>query len=187
MKATNNLLILTLLICLNKSLFSQDFKGGDGYKSSVGVITGTDLGLTFKHFLSDKMAFEGILSTGLFYNSNKITGLIEFHKPFDDVDGLNWLFGAGMHFGSHNYSYYGYYGYNSYYGGYYDKNGNFHSSNGTYKSRYYSVGIDAILGIEYDLANYPFTFQFQIKPFFDFVNRGSNFFDTSISIRYIIN
>ena len=58
-----------------------------------------------------------------------------------------------MHFGSHNYSYYGYYAYNYPYG--------------NYKHTYYSVGIDLILGAEYDLANYPFTFQFQIKPFLD--------------------
>ena len=173
MKSTFNLLILSLLICVNSTVFSQDFNGGDGYKSSVGVITGTDFGLTYKHFISDKMAVEGILSTGLFYNSNKVTGLIEFHKQFDDVKGLNWLYGGGMHFGSHKYTYYGYYPYNY--------------PNGTYKNTYYSIGIDFILGAEYDLANYPFTLQFQIKPFLDFVNRGSNFFDTSISIRYIIN
>jgi hypothetical protein len=187
MKASKIITLFTLLFILKTSIYSQDLSGGDGYKSSIGVITGTDLGLTFKHFLDDKIAFEGILSTGLFYNGNKFTGLLEFHKPFNDLKGLNWLVGGGMHFGSHHYSYYGYHSYNTNSGGYYDKNGKFHPSNGIYKTTYYSFGFDLILGAEYDLANYPFTFQFQIKPFFDFVNRGSHFFDASIAVRYILN
>ncbi len=182
MKATNNLLIITFLVFINSSVYSQFFKGGDGYKSSIGVRSGTDFGGTFKHFLNDKLAFEGILSTNLFNSGSKITGLLEYHIPFNGVQGLNWLFGGGIHAGFHNASYYD--------GYYYDVNGYYYNSNGQavkYKSSYFAIGLDGIFGAEYNLANYPFTFQADVKPYFDIINRGNNFLDISISARYIFN
>lgn len=166
-----------------KSSSSSSSEGGQaGYKTGIGLRGGFEGGITIKHFIKSDRALEGILSRGWGYGGMRITGLYEIHKPFPGAKGLDWFYGVGAHLGFYNGDYYGY---NYYNGGYYDKKGKWHP--GDYRSRTYTtVGIDGILGLEYQFAEIPFTVGIDIKPYFDFVGRGDHFGDGAFSIRYTI-
>lgn len=155
--------------------------GGSGYKTGIGLRGGLESGITLKHFIKDGTAIEGIFSRGWGYRGMRITGLLEIQKPINSVEGLNWFFGLGAHIGFYNGAYYGYYGHVG--GGYYDKHGNWHPNG--YRSSYTTFGIDGILGLEYQFADFPFTIGLDIKPFFDFVGRGDHYADGAFSIRYV--
>lgn len=94
---------------------------------------------------------------------------------------MDWFYGLGAHIGFYNE---GYYGYKCDRDGYYDKDGDWHR--GECKDRYTTVGIDGILGLEYQFNEIPFSIGLDIKPYFDFVGRGDHFGDGAFSIRYNI-
>ncbi len=72
-----------------------------GYKNAFGVRLGPSTpviqsGLTYKHFMSNNKAIEGILSFG---DGVGICGLYEIHKPLAGVDNLQFLYGVGGYAG----------------------------------------------------------------------------------------
>lgn len=155
--------------------------GQSGYKTGIGVRLGYESGFTVKHFIKEKRALEGILSRGWGYGGGRITGLYEIHKSFPGVSGLDWFFGFGAHIGFFDGRYYGYYG--NYNGGYYDKHGKWHPTG--YRNYYPSLGIDGVLGLEYQITEIPITLGIDIKPWIDFYGRGDHFGDGALTIRYI--
>lgn len=174
------------MILINAALIAQNASSGNsggeqGYQAGIGLRAGYEGGFTAKYFIKEKRALEGILSRGWGYSGGRITGLYEIHKPFFDAEGLDWFFGFGAHFGFFDGRYYGYYGY--YNGGYYDKHGNWHPTG--YRNYYPSIGIDGILGLEYQVTEIPITIGVDIKPWIDFYGRGSHFGDGALSIRYV--
>ncbi len=152
-----------------------------GYKASVGLRGGSESGITIKYFIKSDVALEGILSTNWGYGSKKITGLYEIHKPFPDAAGLDWFYGVGAHIGLYSGSYYGYYGYSG--DGYYDNKGKWHSTG--YKSNYTSIGIDGIIGLEYQFEEIPFTISLDAKPYIDIIGNSSRYMDYAFSLRYV--
>src|SRR4249919_1630602 len=173
------LVVIASLICMgtinaqNKNKTTTVTDGGmAGYKTALGIRFGWEGGLTLKHFIKEKRALEGILAFGWNGYGFRLTGLYEVHKSFPDVEGLDWFFGGGAHIGSYGPGHYGYY-YGS--GGYYDKHGNWHP--GVYRDRYMTFGIDGVLGLEYQFEDAPFNIALDIKPYIDFVNPGSSFYD----------
>ena len=181
------------LLFFQFSIFSQKDKkkseegGEEGYETGIGLRGGNEGGLTIKHFIQDGAAIEGIFTTGLGYNgfgnrSFRITGLYEIQKPLPNAKGFDYFYGVGAHIGSYSYYSYGYNGYNG--NGYYDKHGNWHS--GTYKDNYISVGLDAIIGLEYQFTELPFTAGVDLKPYFDIINGRGSYFDFAFSLRYVI-
>src|SRR5512133_2207271 len=70
------------------------------YKTGIGLRGGTAWGLTLKHFVSEKSAFEGFLYA--YQHGFNVTGLYEIHNNAFDVDNLNWYFGFGAHVGNYN-------------------------------------------------------------------------------------
>jgi hypothetical protein len=157
-------------------------EGMPGYKTSIGIRFGYEGGLTLKHFMKEKRAIEGIISAGWGGWGFRLTGLYEVHKNFPGVEGLDWYFGGGAHIGSYNNAYYGYYGY--YNGGYYDNKGHWHS--GGYRSRYMTVGIDGIIGLEYQFEDAPFSISLDFKPYVDIIGYSGRFGDGALSLRYTI-
>jgi len=164
-----------------KSGSSSSAGGQAGYKTGIGLRGGYEGGITLKHFIKSDRAIEGILSRGWGYGGMRITGLYEIHKPFPNVKGLDWFYGVGGHIGFYNEDYYGY---RCDKDGYYDKDGDWHS--GDCKKNYTTIGIDGILGLEYQFAEIPFTIGLDIKPYFDLIGRGDHFGDGAFSIRYTI-
>ena len=186
------LTILLLLVSTNaiaqKEKKKSSDSGSDGYKTGIGLRGGNEGGLTIKHFISEGAALEGIFTTGYgndgYGNRNfRITGLYEIQKPLPNASGFNYFYGVGAHVGSYSYYSYGYYGYNG--NGYYDKHGKWHS-NESYKSNYISIGLDAIIGLEYQFTELPFTAGVDLKPYFDVVNGRGSYFDFAFSLRYVI-
>lgn len=103
-------------------------------------------------------AVEAILS----YRSGIIvTGLYEWHKPLEvgELEGLTWYFGGGAHIGL-----------------------------STWWSKKLALGLDGVVGVEYDLEqhiNFPLSVSLDYKPSFDLIgNWVGTFGDVAFSVRY---
>ena len=151
------LLTTAVFFCLISFATAQDYNTGIGFRG------GFSNGLTVKHFISQKGALEGILSTR--WGGFEITGLYEIHNRAFNVDRLNWYFGFGAHLG-------------------------FWQGNKTKwatEDRAYTVGgLDGILGLEYNFKAIPFNLSIDWKPQFNFFGYSGFWGDGgALSIRYI--
>jgi len=152
-------LIFVFLIVL---LFGLESKAQD-YNTGIGLRGGWGTGLTVKHFLGDKAAVEGILDSR--WRGFSLTGLYEIHNTAFDIDRLNWYYGFGGHIGFWN-------GKNV---GWADDNNN-----------YTVIGIDGILGIEYNFDFIPINLSIDWKPALNLAGSSGFWGDGgAISIRYI--
>lgn len=132
------------------------------YKTGIGIRAGFSSGLTVKHFTSHKAAIEGLLKTR--WQGFDVTGLYEIHKQAFDVRYLNWYYGGGGHIGFYN-------GDNTNWGrdGY----------------AYTVVGIDGILGIEYNFGDLPVNIGLDWKPVLNLIGYSGFWSEGAFSIRYI--
>lgn len=152
----------------NSSSKSSSGGGTFGYKTGIGLRGGFTSGITIKHFISDKAAIEGIF--GSRWRGFSITGLYELHKtPALGVSNLAWEYGAGARLGFYSGRYYHEWDEDYYY----------------YDRSYTVVSVVGIFGLEYQFDEIPFTASLDLMPYFDFVGRGSEFVDGSISFRYV--
>lgn len=147
------------------------------YKQSAGVRLGHTSGMTFKKFVAKEEAIDFILSgrnEGL-----HLTTMYVFHTP--------------MQF-SFNENFYAYYGVGGHVG--------FERFNDLEKrispvsvigfqfenKGYYTMGIDAIIGLEYRWLTVPVTIGFDIKPYYNFIGMRfsrAHFWDSAISFKYV--
>jgi hypothetical protein len=142
-----------------------------GYQTSAGFRFGLHNGITVKHFISSENALEFILGRSWGYKGYSFTCLYEIHKQAFDVDGLFWFYGAGGHIA------------------WYDSN----FTKGHYAYRTTSrngwgpvIGVDGILGLEYQIKEIPFTASFDIKPAIDFIGWGAwRPLEAALSVRYV--
>lgn len=135
------------------------------YKTGIGLRAGYPAGLTVKHFLNRTAALEGLLSTR--WGGFVVTGLFEAQKPLADVKRLNWYYGFGAHVGFWN----GNYRYNYW---------------GDPGTAYTIVGIDGILGLEYNFKEIPINIGLDWKPAFNLTGFTGWWGDNgALSIRYI--
>ena len=89
------LLLIGLLMGAICSLNAQS------YKSAVGVKAGNVLLGTFKTFLGEKLAFEGVAGFGLETNTDfYAAAYVQLHFPITSVDNLTWFAGAGPNIGT---------------------------------------------------------------------------------------
>ena len=138
---------------------------GQDYKTGIGLRAGLTNGLTVKHFLNQKNAVEGILASR--WRGFEITGLYEIHNQAFDVERLNWYYGFGGHIGFWN--------------------GNYtHNYWGEQGMTYTVVGIDGVLGLEYNFKAVPINLGLDWKPAFNIVGYSGFWGDGgALSIRYI--
>ncbi len=160
------------ILFVSMLLMSFGFLQAQDYNTGIGLRGGPSSGLTVKHFLSDKAAFEGIFSSR--WGGWNITGLYEINKPFS-TPRLNWYYGGGAHVAVYNGRSY-----------HYNRFGReFEYSN----SNDVGFGINGIIGLEYRLPdNVPIAFSVDLKPFLEITTGGDAGFalDPSIGIRFII-
>lgn len=184
--------IATALILLGNPAHSQNSgkpakstePGGEaGYTTGIGLRCGLEGGFSFKHFIKEGRALEGLLSRGWRYGGFRVTALYEMHYALPGVKGMDWFLGIGAHAGFFGGAYYGYYGYTG--TGYYDSNGVWHSTG--YRNYYLSLGVDVIAGVEYQFEDFPFTVGFDVKPQFDLFGRARRYGDVAFTFRYILN
>lgn len=77
------------------------------YTRGIGGRFGVANGITYKHFINDNHAIDGILNFqgNRSFTIVKLLGLYEIHQPinFVDVEGLRWYYGFGGGLGSYRY------------------------------------------------------------------------------------
>ncbi|MDA3943431.1 MAG: hypothetical protein PF694_07815 [Bacteroidetes bacterium] len=150
-------LTMFFAICLFFFGKAQDYNTGIGFRG------GFSNGLTIKHFVSQKAAFEGILSSR--WSGFQITGLYEIHNRAFNADRLNWYFGFGAHIGFWN--------------------GNKVPWSDD-DEKYTVVGIDGILGLEYNFREIPINLSIDWKPELNFYGHNGFWGDGgALSVRYI--
>lgn len=150
-------LALTLIISMTALSYAQD------YQTAVGIRGGLSNGITAKKFLGDKSAVEGILSTR--WSGFNITGLYEIHSDNAfDVERLNWYYGVGGHIGFWNGTY---------------------TTWGTAGTSYTVIGIDGIIGMEYNFMEIPINISLDWKPALNLVGNREFWPDGgAASVRY---
>ena len=144
-------------------LILYSFSYAQDYNTGIGLRAGYSTGLTIKHFVSTKNAFEGIISSR--WQGFQITGLYEYQNHFSDAERLNWYIGFGGHIGFWN-------GDNVKWG--------------DSETNYTVVGIDGILGLEYNFREVPINLGIDWKPTFNFIGYSGFWGDGgALSVRYI--
>ena len=156
--------------------------GGTGYRTGIGLRAGSPSGVTLKHFYKGPLAVEGIIGTNFNRRGINLTVLIEKHGRAFQARGLNYYYGFGGHISSYARRYYYDWYYVKYKGNRYFYRDAEYYENG----RFWGVGIDGVLGLEYQFADLPFTLGVDAKPFAE-LTRGEPFFgvDGAVSLRYV--
>jgi hypothetical protein len=153
------LIVFALFFLMGTAVTAQD------YNTGIGVRGGLSNGLTVKHFIGNNVAIEGLLTSR--WDGFNITGLYEIHayEAFD-VPRLNWYYGAGAHLGfwkgrpSHPWF--------------------------TDNQTYTVLGIDGIIGMEYNIEEIPFNISLDWKPGFNLLGHTGFWGDElALSVRYI--
>ncbi len=150
--------IITLIILTVSISMGNSF----AQKSAIGVRGGAANGLTFKTYKGSQSAFEFLLSTR--WRGFNFTALAErYTSPFDEKQ-LRFYYGAGGHIGR----------WNDNYNPFYEKNGG-----------YTLLGVDGIVGIEYDFEAIPFNLSLDWKPSFNLTPSSSFWYDEfGLSFRF---
>lgn len=153
----NFLMTTVVMFCIVVVSNAQD------YNTGIGLRGGLSNGLTVKHFLGEKAAIEGIITSR--WQGFNITGLYEIHDQAFGTERLNWYYGIGGHIGFWN-----------------GNNVKWVDDNKDYTV----VGIDGILGLEYNFNEIPINLSVDWKPAFNIIGYSGFWGDGgAISIRYI--
>ena len=150
------LLFSIAFVCSLGTLKAQRNETGHDYSNAVGLKF-YPTGITFKHFLSEDKALEGLLY--FWDKGTRVTGLYEFHFDIGEVEGLKWYVGPGAHIGFYN---------NNYYGG---------ST---------LIGVDGVIGLDYKFSDLPINLSLDWQPAFEFGD-GAGFVGAwgGLAVRYV--
>lgn len=134
------------------------------YQTGFGLRGGWSNGITIKHFIQEDKAIEGILSSR--WRGLEITGLYEIHDQAFNEDRLNWYYGFGGHVGL-----------------YQGDNGRWSRDDDNFAV----LGVDGILGIEYNFRKIPINISLDWKPVLNLIGYFGLWTDSgAFSIRFII-
>jgi hypothetical protein len=154
-------LIIICIIAFGSFTASQ----AQDYNTAIGVRAGVGTGLTIKHFVSERAALEGIIASR--WRGIELTLLYEIHNQAFNTQRLNWYYGFGGHVG------------------FWDGR-HTHNRWGESDRQYTVIGLDGILGLEYNFREIPFNISIDWKPAFNLVGYRGWWGDTgALSIRYI--
>jgi hypothetical protein len=154
------LLITVFLLGLANSSFAQ-------YDNAIGLRFGLPSGLSYKKFISEKNALEGILHLGSGLGG---TVLYQIHAPAFNEPNLRWYYGFGGH-------------------------GHIHGSNNNIPWRFgrndnvansVDLGLNGVIGLEYTIESIPVCVSLDASPILGFNSSGYNYFGTttSLAVRY---
>lgn len=147
------------------SVFFLSLSYAQDYNTGIGVRGGYANGLTIKHFISSNSALEGIISSR--WKGFQITGLYEIHNRAFNTDRLNWYYGFGGHVGFWDGD---------------DTNEHW----GDPGKSYTVIGIDGIVGLEYNFSEIPFNLSLDWKPSYNLSGYTGFWGDGgALSLRYI--
>lgn len=149
--------LIFIIIALSSFAISKN------YNTAIGIRGGNSTGVTFKHFISDKNALEGIISSR--WRGVQIDALWESHRWDFSTKDLYWFFGGGA--------------YIAFFDDYSDHPWRDDQDVNNL------LGVSGITGLEYKLANYPFNFTLDWKPYLNVIgDLRFQAVDFSLSIRY---
>ena len=149
-------ILLTFILALSILVMAS----AQDYRTGIGLRAGLSNGLTLKHFVSSNAAFEALFSTR--WAGFDITGLYELHNRAFDIVRLNWYYGGGAHIGSYK------------------------GRDVPWGTSGVIIGIDGVLGIEYNFSEAPINLGIDWKPSFNIVGNSEFWGDGgAVSIRYI--
>jgi len=162
------LFLVVLLFAASTQVNAQD------YERAIGLRASTWTGFTYKQKLKEDRYGEALLMFR--YRGFELTGLYEVHKAqLEEIDRLNWYFGGGAHIGYYARGY-GRWGYSS----------PVLIGTETAPDHQLTLGIDGILGIEYNIQDLPINISLDWKPGFNFVGATWGVWDNgALSVRYI--
>ncbi|MEX2370959.1 MAG: hypothetical protein WD578_08135 [Bacteroidales bacterium] len=152
--------LLAFIVMVTMTAFSN----AQDYSTGIGLRGGLANGITIKHFIGGNSALEGIVTTR--WQGFNITGLYELHSmQVFDVNRLNFYYGLGGHIGFYNGTY---------------------TSWGTVGTSYTVIGVDGILGLEYNFVEVPINLSVDWKPALNLIG-NTEFWpdDGAFSVRYI--
>ena len=152
------------------------------YEQSAGIRLGGSYGLTYKKFFNETDAVEFLF--GGRQDGLQLTITYQFNKPLNLSRNETFFlyYGAGGHVGYEKYPTKSLYPLN-------DQPFIQPFSEFYYEHRsYFSMGIDALIGMEYRFLTAPLTIGLDIKPYFSFIGyryTRTDFWDTSLSVKYV--
>lgn len=147
------------------------------YQKSGGIRLGTTSGLTYKKFVTEDEAVDLMLSGR--NEGMQFTAIYQFHEPmeFSFNDRFYLHYGIGGHVGYEKFD---------------DISKVLSNAQGdsfVYEDKsFFTMGVDASLGIEYRWLEIPATFGFDVKPYFNFIGMRytrARFWDAAISFKYV--
>jgi len=134
---------------------------GQVYDNAIGLRGGVFSGISFKHFIGQNTALEGILDSR--WHGFQLVGLMEYHQDIRNPEGLRWFYGYGAHLGFYQGRYISWAD---------DQN-------------YTIIGIDGIIGLEFVFREIPVSLSVDWKPYFDlFGHSGFGGDGGALSVRY---
>ena len=141
------------------------------YKSAIGLRLGYPLSLSYKTFINDKAALEGIVGfrSYAYYSWFNIGALYQHHMDIQSVDGLAWYVGGGA---------------NAFFWSYDNK---YYPNSSDFSS--FSVGISGCIGLDYKFGNIPLNLSLDWVPTFSFGGEFLNNFQSAyggLSARYVL-
>ena len=150
--------------------------GTQSYKTGIGLRAGSPTAVSIKHFYKGNTAVEALIGTRFGSRGFYAGLLIEQHATAFQSRGLRWYYGLGGHASSYQGRYYYAYGYKK----------NQLRYEEAYDDRFWGVGIDGVLGLEYQLSELQFTIGADLKPFAELV-RSDGYFgvDAALTVRYV--
>jgi len=159
------LLFFTLFILgISSQLKAQN------YQSAIGLRLGYPVSITYKTFMTESNALElyaGYRGYSGIYSYFALGALYEIHKPFPDVDGLQWYYGGGASVQ--------FYSYDDFYFNNLDNGGSF------------GVGISGVIGLDYKFADAPFNLSLDFMPTFRIGGWDDGYYSWgALSARYVL-
>lgn len=156
--------VLSVLVML--FMFAAVSQAQD-YKTAVGLRLGSPLSVSYKTFISEKGAFEGVAGFRSFsgFSWFNVGAYYQHHNEISSVNGLKWYYGAGanIYFWSFDFDLPG--------------------SSST------SIGLSGVLGLDYKFADIPLNLSIDWIPTF-FVNGYNDGFAGgygALAARYVLN
>jgi hypothetical protein len=158
-----------VLFFLVFGLFAAFNANGQNYNSAIGLRLGSPWAASYKKFLSESNAIEvyAAYRGWTYYSWFSVNGAYQFHRPFPNVENLNWYFGAGAGVFFWNYD-------NAFVGD---------NSSST------SIALQGYLGLEYTFADVPISISADWVPSFYLSGYGNGFGAGygALGVRYILS
>ena len=170
------LIYLIGIVCL---FYTTDTLWAQSYEHSAGVRAGHTSGLTYKKFLVEEQAIETLVSGRNEGIQVTVSYLKHSQLEFSFNDNFYVYYGIGGHIGIERFD---------------DLEKSIipdDEGQPTFlfeDKNYFTMGVDATVGLEYRWLSIPMTLSFDVKPYFNFIGMRytrNRFWDAGFSFKYV--